>query len=302
MLAGLASISQKKTYGLQRVCRVWRIARSTIYAQRLRKQPGAPALQKRGPKQAVDDAKLLEHIRHVLRSSPFHGEGHRKVRAALRAGKYGIAAFAVSEERVLRVMRENNLLSAARSPWKAEKKHDGKITTATPNVRWGTDMTTTVLQTGRQAHIFAVVDHCAQDCIGIHVSKSAKRFEAVEPIRMAVETVYGKCDKDVANGVELRHDCGSAYLSDYFQNEADFLGLTPSPALVREPEGNGVVERFFRTLKEQLLWLNCYRTIEELRDAVVEFVEKYNACWMVAKHDYLSPNKVREKFILTEAA
>jgi transposase InsO family protein len=259
-------------------------------------------LKKRGPRQAIDDIKLLEYIRHVLASSQFHGEGHRKVRAALRAGKYGITPFAVSEERVLRVMRENDLLSAARSPWKAEKKHDGKITTTAPNVRWGTDMTSTVLQTGRQAHIFAVVDHCVQDCIGIHVSKSAKRFEAVEPVRMAVEAVYGKCDKDVAKNVELRHDCGSAYVSEYFQDEAEFLGLMPSPALVREPEGNGVVERFFRTLKEQLLWLNCYATVEKLREAVIGFVKKYNACWMVAKHDYLSPNQVREKFILNEAA
>jgi putative transposase len=301
-LAGLFSISQKKCYGLQRVCRVWRIARSTIYARRLRKQPGAPALKKRGPRQMVDDVKLLEYIRHVLASSPFQGEGHRKVRAALRFGMYGINAFAVSEERVLRVMRENNLLSAARSPWKPEKKHEGKITTAVPNKMWGTDMTSTVLATGRQGHVFAVVDHCVQDCIGIHVSKSANRFQAVEPVRMAVETVFGKCEKDAAKGVDLRHDCGSAYLSSHFQNEVDFLGLRTSPALVREPECNGVVERFFRTLKEQLLWLRQFQSIEELREAVVEFVKKYNSCWMVAKHDYRAPSQVREKFILKKAA
>jgi transposase InsO family protein len=278
------------------------MARSTVYARRLRKQLGMPALKKRGPKPVVDDIQLLEYIRHILASSQFVGEGHRKVRAAIKAGLYGIPVFAVSEERILRVMRENGLLSAARSPWKAEKEHDGRITTDMPNEMWGTDMTSTVLTTGRQGYIFAVVDHCVQDCIGIHVSQSANRFEAAEPIKLAIENVFGKCDKDIAKGVALRHDCGSAYLSKHFQDEAEFLGIRTSPAFVREPECNGVVERFFRTLKEQLLWLRRFQSIEDLRKGVEDFVEKYNACWMVAKHDYRSPNQVREKFILLKAA
>ena len=42
-------------------------------------------------------------------------------------------------------------------------------------------------------------------------------------------------------------------MSDDFQNEIRFLGIEASPAFVRQPEGNGCIERFFRTLKEQLL-------------------------------------------------
>jgi putative transposase len=49
------------------------------------------------------------------------------------------------------------------------------------------------------------------------------------------------------------HDHGSQYVSDYFQAELTFLGITSSPAFVRESEGNGIAERFIRTLKEQLL-------------------------------------------------
>ena len=46
---------------------------------------------------------------------------------------------------------------------------------------------------------------------------------------------------------------GSVYLSDHFQSEIKFLGIEPSPAFGRQPEGNGCIERFFRTLKEQTL-------------------------------------------------
>jgi hypothetical protein len=45
----------------------------------------------------------------------------------------------------------------------------------------------------------------------------------------------------------------------------------PGTAFVREPEGNGVAERFIRTLKEQLLWVWTFDTVEELRQALFEF-------------------------------
>ena len=257
---------------------------------------------KRGPKSKVTDEKLLELIKKTIADSPFHGEGYRKIHAKIRAGSTTGIPFRVSRERVLRIMRINGLLSPARSPWKPELPHNGKITTDAPNVMWGTDMTSTVLATGRNAYVFAVVDHCAQDCIGIHVSDRATRFEAAEPLRMAVEHAFGTCEEKVALGVYLRHDCGSAYLSEYFQNEADFLGLESSPSFVRQPEGNGVVERFFRTLKEQLLWLRSFESIEALREAVESFVRLYNSCWMVAKHKYRSPSQVRKSSLSQLAA
>jgi hypothetical protein len=57
---------------------------------------------------------------------------------------------------------------------------------------------------------------------------------------------------------------------------------------VREPEGNGVAERFIRTLKENLLWVR-----EELRTALVEFATRYNETWLVARHGYRTPAQVR---------
>ena len=44
-------------------------------------------------------------------------------------------------------------------------------------------------------------------------------------------------------------------MSGDFQDEIEWLGIEASPSFVREPEGNGVAERFIRTLKENLLWV-----------------------------------------------
>jgi putative transposase len=62
---------------------------------------------------------------------------------------------------------------------------------------------------------------------------------------------------------------------------------------VREPEGNGCAERFIRVLKENLLWVRRFDTIEELRLALQAFKELYNQTWIVARHGYRTPAQVR---------
>ena len=64
-------------------------------------------------------------------------------------------------------------------------------------------------------------------------------------------------------------------------------------AFVREPEGNGCVERFIRTLKENLLWVRHFETIEELRLALLDFAAWYNTHWLVARHGHRTPAQVR---------
>jgi len=70
-------------------------------------------------------------------------------------------------------------------------------------------------------------------------------------------------------------------MADDFQNELKFLGMESSPSFVREPEGNGCAERFIRLLKENLLWVRTFDTIEELRLALIEFKNLYKPLVLV---------------------
>ena len=87
---------------------------------------------------------------------------------------------------------------------------------------------------------------------------------------------FGAFGEGIAGGLKLRHDHGSQFVADDFQRELAFLGIASSPAFVREPEGNGCVERFIRTLKENLLWVRRFATIEDLRLALHAFKDTYN--------------------------
>jgi len=46
-------------------------------------------------------------------------------------------------------------------------------------------------------------------------------------------------------------------------------------------------------LKENLLWVKTFDTIEELRAALIEFATRYNETWLVARHGYRTPAQVR---------
>jgi len=88
----------------------------------------------------------------------------------------------------------------------------------------------------------------------------------------------------------------------HFQKEIAFLGTESSPAFVRAPEGNGCAERFIRTLKENLLWVRTFETIEELRQALLEFRDAYNAAWLIERHGFISPIEFREKRLRVRAS
>ena len=279
------SPSMDLAYGLARVARCWNLSRATVYRHR---RPAPEPSRRPGPVGPCDDATLLGYIRQAIAESRFTGEGYRKIWARLR-----FSGVRSSPGRVRRLMGENGLLAPHRVRKGPDKAHDGSITTEAVDVMWGTDMSEAVTLAEGAAHVFVAVDHCNSECVGIHADKSANRFQALEPVRQGVRQHFGAIGKDVAAGLKLRHDHGSNYMSDDFQDEIAFLGIEASPSFVRQPEGNGVAERFIRTLKENLLWVQCFETIEDLRLALLEFAAWYNTHWLVARHGHRSPTQVR---------
>jgi hypothetical protein len=57
-------------------------------------------------------------------------------------------------------------------------------------------------------------------------------------------------------------------MTDHFQKQARFWGISPSYAFVGEPETNGVIERLLQILQEQAIHRRVFQTIDEVGDAV----------------------------------
>lgn len=273
-------------YGLQRVCTAWDLCRSTYYARR---EAGRQEKEKRGPKTVESDEELVCLIREEIESSPFIGEGYKKISARLNRRK-----VRAGKNRVLRLMRENGLLSPHRGVKGKKNEHKGKIITDKPNVMWCSDGTKLFTVRDGWVWIFLVEEHWNGECLGWHVCKMGDRFAALEPVTQAVKRIFKKTGKGVAKGVKLRIDNGTQYRSDYFLKQIGYMGIESSFGLVRQPQTNGVIERFNRTLKEQILKGSHFTDIEEVRRAVRGFVKQYNEKWLLAKLGYQSPLEARE--------
>ena len=122
-----------------------------------------------------------------------------------------------------------------------------------------------------------------------------------------------------ACSLAVRHDHGSQYMSDVFQTELHFLGIKVRPDFGRtelaylRPStiatwlsvceaagggatggGNGCAERFIRTLKENLLGVHTFDTVEQVRQALLAFRDTYNKTWLIQRLGFQSPAAVRQ--------
>jgi len=80
------------------------------------------------------------------------------------------------------------------------------------------------------------------------------------------------------------------------------LGIARSPAFHYEPETNGCAEKAIQTLKEQLLWIDRYDTLDELRTAVRQFGRTYNQHRLIERHDNRTPTEARDHLHAQAAA
>ena len=199
------------------------------------------------------------------------------------------------------MMRENNLHSPHRSR-REPQVHDGRLITDQPNQMWCSDGTKLLTVEDGWVWLFSVEEHWNAECLGWHVCKVGDRFAALEPVMQAVRRTHGSTAKNIASGLMLRIDHGTQYTSDYFLKQIGYLGIQSSFGMVRQPQTNGVAERFNRTLKDQILDGRVFRNIDEVRETVRSFVALYNKQWLLQKLGYKSPLEARHEYQKTVRA
>ena len=296
-MKGAQSISTRRAYGVQRICRVWGRARSSVYARRHATR--ARASRRRGPVGAAPDAVLVGHIRRVLEASPFHGEGYRKAWAKLR-----VAGIRTSKERVRRFMREHDLPGPAprgpRARPEGTRRHDHH---GGPRCDVGNG------HDGHGDHRRGGRRLCSWRSITVRPSASASmRPRAGAGSRPWSRSVRASANASAPLAKAWPMGCvsvtttGRTLWPTMFNRRSRSSASKASPSFVREPEGNGVAERFIRTLKENVLWVRSFDTIEELRLALLEFKRTYNEHWMLERYDYRSPAQVRRDLVGLDAA
>ena len=189
------SPSTQRRYGLARVCRVWELARSTVYLDQARRTAPAATPQKRGPKPRWSDAELLERDPGGAGGRALSGRGPSQgVGAVALAGGADLqGARAAADARGAAAGPD-----ARRATRTGRRRTTGRSRRSSPDQMWGMDATSCLTRREGTATVFVVVDHCASECIGLHAAKPGTRFEAVEPLRQGIQALFGGYEGGIA--------------------------------------------------------------------------------------------------------
>jgi len=235
----------------------------------------------------TDEIKVTEMIIELVKQYPFYG--YRKIAAILQYQR----GILINRKRVYRIMKEQHLTMA---PSHSHKKlfrgipFSHKTQAEKSNELWGIDMTYIWCGADGWAYFHGVIDHHDKEMLGYHFSKSCSALGGVMALANAAS-------KRQIESLELRSDNGCHYGAKIFREEIMRLGIKHTRTMVNTPKGNAVIERFFRSLKEECVWQNQFKNFEEAKAAVDPWVEQYNVERPHQTLNYETPQRFYEKSI-----
>jgi len=250
------------------LCEAFGISRQAYYAARKapeRKPDVRRRPERRGP--WVSDATLIERIQAVV--AEFPAWGVRKVWAHLRR-----LGTVVSRKRVWRRMKALGLCLPPLSERK-EPLRRGHVAVPESNRRWATDLTTVWTARDGTVALVPVMDCGDRVAFAIEVTKSQDSPAVLAPVERSLEEAFGE-PASVPAGLELRSDHGPQYTGADCEALCHAWRLDHTLAPVGRPTGNAVVARFIQTLKVELIWARDWESIDELREAIAQWLHVYN--------------------------
>lgn len=277
----------KRSYSTRMILHVLNRSPSAYYSG-LKHETMRVMSRKRGPVTCISDDEILTIVRNMIRTDVFHGTGYKKIHARINR-QLREKGISVGKNRLFRLMQSHDLLGKIPGGSGNSRIHDGKIITEKPDEMWGTDGKKFWTEQEGWCWLFDTADHFNSEIVGWNAVKIGDRFEAARSVQNAVTNRFGSLEKAIAVGLKIRSDLGTQYTSDYFMDCMRHLGIEISFSWAHSPECNGVIERFHRTIQEQLFDLHDFKTLDEAVQAIDSFIKKYNELWILERLEYRSP-------------
>ena len=134
------------------------------------------------------------------------------------------------------------------------------------NKKWCVDFTYLYLEDGRKRYNCTIIDLYDRSVVASKTDKYMTSNLAIKTIQQAI-----KAQPQIKGKLILHSDQGSQYTSKEFVNFCEKTGITQSMSKIGCPYDNAPMERYFNTLKNELIYQYSYKTEEELYKAVEEF-------------------------------
>ena len=232
------------------------------------------------------DEVLTEHVKRLILEHPTFG--YRRLWALLRF-RDGVR---VNRKAVYRILRVKQWFVHQR-PSTARPRVRGNISRAErSNERWAMDVTHIDCGSDGWAHLAAVIDCHDRELIGYELALRARAREAERALEGACIDRFGTLRPDGDTPV-IRSDNGLIFQSRRFRAACRDYRLTQEYITPYTPEQNGIIERFFRSLKEECVWQHNFISFSDARAAVTKWIDWYNESRPHQALGYLSPRQFR---------
>lgn len=271
-------------YSVSAACQALNLARSRYYATcQARLQPESSVAL------AVSDGALLTRIRDLKTEHPFWG--YRRIRAWLvhREGQV------VNSKRVRRIMHQHGLMTASAACEKPLRPFRSKPRADRPRQYWGIDMTKFLIPSAGWVYLVVVLDWYTKKIVGWDLALRSRAAEWKRAMDQALNREFPNGVR--GQGLKLVNDNGSQPTATSFMSDMAYLGIEQVFTSYDNPRGNADTERVMRTIKEEEVWLNEYRTLEEARERIGHWIEvDYNRRYVHSTLGYLSPEEFERAY------
>ncbi len=235
---------------ITKLCRWFGISRRTFYYKPVQRTPRI-------------DKKRVEKVKEKMEQFPTYG--YRRLALLLEMNKKAV-------QRILQL-----------KGWQVKKRSKGhrprakamESKTPLPNRRWAIDMTRVWCGNDGWSTLAAVIDTCTREIVGFRLSSSGKAKTAEAALQEGLIYRFGKLRK-LETPIILRSDNGLVFTSKSFTKTVKNYKFEQEFITPYTPEQNGMIERFFRTIKEECIWHHNFKSLKEDNDIIGNWIRFYN--------------------------
>ncbi len=248
---------------------------------------------KKKPSIPDKDAPILTEIRDIARE--FSRYGYRRMTKELhRRNKQ------VNHKKVHRLMKQHKLLVKCKkyTPKTTQSNHNlpryenlaKEKEVTTQNQVWVSDITYIPLEKGF-VYLALIMDLFSRMIVGWDLSRNVDTNLTLTALNRAVNL------RGVGNVKECIHhsDHGRQYLAETYMKKLEQLGMLPSMGEIGNSYDNAHAESLNKTVKNEEVWINEYRTFEEAYEQITMFIKKYNERRLHSSIGYVPPNEFEQQ-------
>ena len=256
----------RSEFRVMKMCQVLKVSRSSYYNW----------LRRPLSTHQKEDGILVEKMRRIHKES-YKTYGIRRIKAKLN--KEGISC---GKNRVARLMRENSIFSRLRRKYKATTDSNHRLPVAPnllaqdftadkPNTKWVGDITYIPTDEGF-LYFSGIEDLFQRKVVGWSLGDRITKELTIS----ALEQAIGRENPD--EGLIFHSDRGSQYAAYAYQEVLGKYCIRQSMSRKGNCYDNACMESFFSTLKKDIIYGRRFKTREEAKLAIIEYIETFYNC------------------------